>query len=353
MIHAIRSVRTEWERVYQYHGGFPALSRCLLGSVRLELGRSPNFSQSASGVECITFSVVPQMTALWSQFIFRAIGTRSLRVIIGDCSGGLQSVPWLHPEAQVLPLFNAPHGEKLDLFMHKVCKAEYVVVSDDDVFWLSEAPFHWAIDRMKREPQIAVVSLFPRITTKKILQGKVIQAMGSYCLIIRRDIWLKEGLSFKVVRPPTPPGEDHRDWYYDTADYANAELIERGYEVLIAPEAVRSYLVQIEGVSNWTLKARKRDGDVSHLLYAPFLQEKVFRAMLFAEGLASLISLLYPQMNYSAALIETEALEHAKSSCVHLLGCKEAARIEGEVERLLLRIRDAYGQHEALYGQVG
>jgi hypothetical protein len=83
--------------------------------------------------------------------------------------------------------------------------------------------------------------------------------MGSYCLLIRREIWLKEKLSFRTVHQPSINPKSYRA-EYDTADFANVELIRRGYRVLIAPLDLRSHLYICHGISGTLLEAQSYSG---------------------------------------------------------------------------------------------
>ncbi len=186
------------------------MARCSYGSLKLRTGGQSRGSESSPGVDCLTFSVVPNLTALWFAFIERAMVLQPHRIIVGDCAGNLHLRLTSTPNAEIYPIFNHVHGLKLDWFMENVCLADYVFITDDDVFLLNPEPLRWAFMQMQADPNIAVVSLMPRGYVPSYLQGQVTQPMGSYCLVIRRDIWLKENLSFKVVRSPS------KERIYDT-----------------------------------------------------------------------------------------------------------------------------------------
>ena len=87
------------------------------------------------------------------------------------------------------------HGEKLDLFLQKVCSSKFILICDDDIFWLDQSPIAWALDKLKEDPKTVVVSLMPRGHSSELMQEKVGRPMGSYCLVINRELWLKENLS--------------------------------------------------------------------------------------------------------------------------------------------------------------
>lgn len=201
------------------------------------------------------------MTAVWASYIHRVIIKDVGNLTIGDCSGGFHAN--FRPDAStcVYRLLNYQYGQKLDLFIQKVCQAQFVMISDDDVFWVDEVPWKWALEQFTGNPNLAVVSLVPRQRFNWTLAGQVYQPMGSYCLIVRRDIWLKENLSFKPVAAPSPNPKSHKG-QFDTADYANIELIRRGYQVLVAPQEIRDHLVVFKGISSGVIYLQKTSGDV-------------------------------------------------------------------------------------------
>lgn len=255
-------VQNDWQSSYRFFGGVAALFRAVSGTCLIRTGKYKRQSKLKNSVECITFSVIPGMTALWATIFQNSMRAHSILTSIGDCSGGLNGwTPLLGSEnMQIIPMLNYVHGDKLDLFFQKVCTSPYVIVSDDDVFWLSDEPLLWALKALKENEETAVVSLMPRSRTSDVLNGQVDVPMGSYCLVIKRDVWLREKLSFSIV-----DNEDTRtrQWFYDTADFAQVELQRRGYKVKIAPHNVRDHLVSFEAISSWGQSIRRHDGDLN------------------------------------------------------------------------------------------
>lgn len=325
----------EWARNHRHHGGLAALLRCLAGSYRLaRRSGAPVAGGTAASVESITFSVVPQLTFLWAFLLGHALGRRPARILIGDCSGGLAACKL--PNVDVFPLLNLPHGEKLDLCLKRRCLAPYVIVSDDDVFWLSEEPLRWALAQFESDERLAAVSLVPRNGVSSVLKGKVEQPMGSYCLIIRRHIWLKEDLSFRIVKPPP---EDGYDWFYDTADFANVELLKRGYRVAIAPPEIRQHLCCLEAISTWTLKIQHRRGDLNRSVADITLRRaKALRAVLTLRGLGLLVKRYFPGQ-LENELVPAAYLERAESFCRASMTGDEVSVAQQQVLDVLGRVQ--------------
>ncbi|MBI3922083.1 MAG: hypothetical protein HY318_11750 [Armatimonadetes bacterium] len=338
----LRMIANNWRCNYRYHGGVSALARCLIGTWRMRSNVPSQSGPAIPKVDCITFSVVPQMTALWATFIDQAIDSRPLRTMIGDCSGALHR--HLHPgtAAKVIPLLNYHHGEKLDLFLYKLCQAEYVVVTDDDIFWISPAPWQWAIAQMESDSDIAVVSLLPKKQHSSVLKGKVPQPMGS-CFVVRRQMWLAETLSFKIA--VSAPSEGY-DWFYDTGEFAQVELLRRGYKIPIAPQAVQEQLLDFEGISSWTLKIQKYSGAIRDNVLPDITVRgrKALTTICLARGLADMIATYYSEA-HSPHLVDPTILQRAECVCKDLLPESEVWEIQNSAEMQLARLRASIVSH--------
>jgi hypothetical protein len=237
----------------------------------------------------------------------------------------------------VIPLLNYQHGHKIDLFLKRVCNTEYVVVSDDDVFWLDDVPWNWAMGQFEEDPNLVVVSLLPRNRLSSVLKGRLDQAMGSHCLILRSKTWAREALSFKVVYPLPDAGYD---WFYDTGDYANIELLKRGYKIAIAPPEVQGHLVAFDGVSSWSLKIQERSGKImENLVHTSLRQEKALRVILTLKGMASLIAKYCPHARWPEPVPE-DLLIQAEDACCGLVTTQKIAEIRSDIEGQLNRIAE-------------
>lgn len=334
----LRLIKKEWQRNYRFQGGLGALIRCVQGTSRFMTNHGKMFHEVSADsiVECITFSVIPRLTSLWAVFMKYAMSNNGSRVVVGDCSGGFRPLGKMG-SVQVIPFLNYQHGKKLDLFLKLVCVSEYVIISDDDVFWLDEEPLNWALRQFVKDSSVAVISLFPRDQVSHLLRDRVERPMGSYCLIVRRETWLREELSFEIVYPFVDKGHG---WFYDTADLANLELIKRGYKVIIAPPEIRRHLVSFEGTSSWSLKIQQFKGNIYHnMVDIPLRQEKALRTVEVAMGLANLIAEYYPDKP-DPYLIHMGSLLNAKRICEELLPGEKIYSIRESVQRQLAQLRE-------------
>lgn len=188
-------------------------------------------------------------------------------------------------------MLNEVHGTKVDLLMSRRATSAYMLVSDDDVFWLDSTPWDWAMEQFARDPNLAVASLVPRERFTWTINGREHQPMGSYNLIIRRSIWIREKLSLKPLPIPSPNPESHNG-HYDTADFANCELLKRGYNIAIAPPEVRARMVAFKALSSGLLVLQKnaRLRQKENANYSPV---HLLRCARIARGLAGIIASLH------------------------------------------------------------
>ncbi len=348
MIRTLRILKNNWRKNHRHHGGFTAASRCLAGTLAIRAGLLPRGARDVE-VSALTFSVVPWMTALWARLLRPALGGHDHEVLIGDCSGGIGRGHHglVGGDARVIPCLNEHHGDKIDLFLARLCRAPYVLIADDDVFWLDARPLEWALAQLEADPRIGAVSLLPRYMVSDVLrQDDITQAMGSHCLVIRRELWQREQLAFAVV--PAQPGQY---WFYDTGDFANRELLRRGYRVAIADEDLGRHLAAFDGISAWILKLRGQQPDelAASIADIPARQGKAQQALYFAQGLAALLAErgLGPE---EVAIVPATRLEAAERVLGSHLSARERDDIHRAVETKLDRVRDRLRDLESIAG---
>lgn len=269
------------------HQGLSALARCLGGTQKIFFGKP--FAGQPAGLDILSFTILPEVIALWERSVSLSLGELPKQIIIGDGSGNYR--PGGDSQARVLPIYNFSHGTKLDTFVDQVCASDFVLISDDDIFWTDAAPVKWALGCFEQDSKLAAVSFHPRPHLIPQLRGVMSEAMGSYAILIRRDIWLKEQLSFQIYKPD--------DWkqignYFDVADYANLLLVQRGYHVISAPEELRRTLIPFYGTSMWALKILASKGEIDRVVYAqrPDEHKKAYRTALALLGFRGLLSQL-------------------------------------------------------------
>ena len=159
--------------------------------------------------------------------------------------------------------------------------------------------------------------------------------MGSYCILIRRRIWLEQDLSFKFYKSP--------DWktignYYDTADYANLLLVQRGFHVLTAPSELRAQLVSFYGTSMWGLKILASRGQVSEVVNPnrPDEYKKSFRTALALLGFNDMLSLLGSSKE---PLIQVSYLKRAYDVAKAHLDSQTFVEVESDIQGKLLQMK--------------
>ncbi len=284
------------------------------------------------------------MTALWARLAGRASSGVGAEILIGDCSGGL-GAPHRRlagSSLRVIPCLNAHHGKKIDLFLSRVCRAPYVVIADDDVFWLGREPLAWALAELEADPLTAAVSLWPRRKPSQVMRLEGIeQPMGSHCLMIRRALWRREGFSFAVAPPPPGAG----GWFYDTADLANREILERGYRIATAAPETRRHLAAFDGVSSWILKLQGHSPErlLATMAEFPVRQKKAWQASLVARRLPLLVAEITGAFS-TPEIVSAQRLDAAERVLADLMPDRDRAAARQEVEEILKRLHERLHQ---------
>lgn len=280
-----QSVFKDWNRNYKHQKGFKSLIKCIISTLRI-VNKNRNKKIFNNKIEFLTFSVIPGLTSFWISHISSLKNIKIASTTIGDCSGGLNIEN--NKKINVIPILNFEHGYKIDLFIKYICKSEFIVICDDDIFFVDEEPLEWAKEEFRKKPNLVAVSLFPRPSSNKRVNNyiklfkdhssKLVileKLMGSYCLIIRKKIWVKENISFQIKKP--------KNWekvgnYFDTADFANLKLIELGYEIVIAPQKIQKKLICFTSMSLWGLRIQETLGNISKVIRPrPNEYEKAYR----------------------------------------------------------------------------
>jgi len=157
-----------------------------------------------------------------------------LKFLIVDCCGKLD--PRNFPIATIEKFINDTHPHKLDFFFRRYIRSGLVLICDDDCFIVSPQIILGAAKDLTKDEGLAAISFFPRPDWWLTVNNERIRPMGSYCLVVNRNIILKEKLQFqspKIVNP-------YNNGIYDTADYMNEQLLTRGYRVNLPDEQERS-----------------------------------------------------------------------------------------------------------------
>jgi len=333
----LRFYKDQWYSNHRHQGGLPAIIRCLRGTrIVNALSYLDPPATHIPSLTSLTFSVFPKLTALWTECFFNSLDKYKVFSIIGDCSGGYSSITDQETQA-VYPYSNIEHGNKLDIFIKKLCNSDYIIICDDDVFWLNDQPLNYALTAFSANSKLAVVSLMPRSSkVPQHLSSTIDSLMGSYCLVIKQSIWQKEGLSFAIK--PFPPGSDS-GWYYDTSDDAHQVLIHRGYEVLIAPDDLRQNLITFEGISSWLLKIQKYKGNIHRQIKDVHIKkEKAYSAILVAEELSKILKNKFHLKKTD--IVNKQYLNSAKSICDNLISESRRFSIENHTLSSINRINN-------------
>ena len=309
--------------------GWRAALRCFAGEWRL---RRSAGGKAETGLDCLTFSVVPGLTLFWQRINQESMNGHVDRVLIGDCSGGLEPEQFANGMAQmaVLPCLNRKHGEKLDLFLRRATAARLVLISDDDVFQLSPKPIQWAT-REVGERGAAVASIRPRSHTSTLMAPFTNRPMGSACILIDRHKWLEHDLSLGA----RPADQEGAEWFYDTGDWANRKLVELGERIATIPQELETNVVSPRAMSTWLLKFHKHSpGMLAEVADNQFRRRKARRAFLVARE----IDRRTVPTGGESQLLPSSTSGRLDSATRSLLSEADNARIETEVGALFEKL---------------
>lgn len=194
----------------------------------------------------LTFSISEDYARVWLHFAKKNLPGNAWDFVIVDCAGDMD--PKKFHGADLVKFANISHGKKIDVFLYKYLKAPIVFLCDDDKYILSDlAPAVHELDN----PRVAAVSLSPRDWYKVNVNGKEFFPMGSYAVMLKRDIITGNKLSFQSVNKEfksrvVEPGIK-KPFGYDCADYANEQLLKLGYEIIT--DKYRDYVLGFDGLS--------------------------------------------------------------------------------------------------------
>ena len=197
------------------------------GVRKSDLSAPPQRSANIKPVTLLTFTIYPELARVWYYYANLHVDKNLVEIMIVDCSGRLD--PKKFPNARIIPFCNFSHARKLDFFTRYVISSPYIWLSDDDVMIVAGDAFGRAYQRISQDPGLAVISFAPRGWSFKI-DGKAYPVMGTYNILFSREIFNQEALSFSPVQS-LKPEIGRTQGYYDTSDYANEQLLLRGYEV--------------------------------------------------------------------------------------------------------------------------
>lgn len=187
-----------------------------------------------------TCSIHPDLTRVWYHFARRATDPARVSCLIYDCGSRLR--PEHFPGARIVRQANVDHGRKIDRCVREA-QTPLVFLSDDDSFLLSDRAEPLAAEALLADDRAAAFTFKPRDWWQWRLEGREHPVMGSYSLVFKPELIRRERLSFRT-RPTTDPEIRKGGGYYDTADYANQELLLRGYRIVVPEPEVRKGLVR-------------------------------------------------------------------------------------------------------------
>jgi len=247
VVDTVFTARRAFRDIHRFEGRRGLLT-CCLG----EFGRG-DMGSNETELTIVTFTICPQMARLWHYRAARTFGRLAPNYAIIDSTGILRR-PQFH-STRLIPMLNHQHGIKIDRILQRV-RSKYVLICDDDIFFIGLAGIEWALKQFEQSENVVAVSLKPRKRFKWTLNANEYTPMGTYCLLLRPDVIRREKLSFVPVHQPSPTPLSYKG-EYDTGDFANVELLQRGYAIHALPQHLQEETyVAFHGMSVVILKMR-------------------------------------------------------------------------------------------------
>lgn len=229
---------------------------CILRALRTGLPTALHYAtrkplEASNKPALFTMNIMPPMMTVWYHFVQKNLGDQ-VDTVIFDCSGTLQKKDF--PGARVQKFLNYYAATKTDEFLYHIARHRKLGwMCDDDMFIMSPKCIDY-IENAFSNDNTASLSFRPREWWHFEIDGQTYEPSSSYCTVINRDIYCdKEHLTLAPRN-----GNHHAVSHigkevsrYDTFDYANEQLIRKGYNCAIVPDSERKNLYAgFSGVSS-------------------------------------------------------------------------------------------------------
>lgn len=195
----------------------------------------------------ITGSISEDYARVWLFFAQKALDARQWNFVVVDSAGDMDARKF--QGCEVVRFVNLYHGQKIDILLRRLLRAKDVFLCDDDKYVQQDVtPFIALLE----DPQTLVVSLSPRFWWKFRIDGKEYLPMGSYGIILNSAKWLEHDLRLQSPAKLTSPyrifmSDAKPQTRYNTADYANEQMLLQGYTVVTLPDSAT--LLGFDGLS--------------------------------------------------------------------------------------------------------
>ncbi len=188
-----------------------------------------------------TCSIYPDLTRVWHHFAARFTDPDEVTFVIYDCGSRLRAAHF--PHTRIVRHANVDHGVKIDHCVRETVQTPLMFLSDDDAFIVNSQAEPLAAETLMADDRHAAFSFKPREWWEWQLNGSRHAVMGSYSVVFKPEVIRREQLSFRT-RPTSDPKVRQGSGYYDTADYANEQLLMRGYRIAVPDATVRCQMVR-------------------------------------------------------------------------------------------------------------
>lgn len=313
LVYVIKALGRSYADIIRYEDTFDYFFK-LIGFVL----KKPKLFGKKDKISVVTFSVFSGLASIWYNNIFKILNKSIVEVYIFTSS---VSNPFLkQKETKFLP--NLKHGTKIDIII-KNCRSKYILLCDDDIFWLNDSALLIAKKKMESNSNIACISLQPR--PKANYHSKL--KMGVYCLMINKEIILKEKLLFGKYKIKKN-GFIER---YETGDHVQKILEQKGYKIEYLKIENMTSLLAFYAISHWGLKIRKRKGNIlPYLQFDDSKAEKIYKTSLMIKYLNEY---LFDNLMIKKYIINPSFVEESLSQSKRYIDSPTLIDIEMEIKK--------------------
>ena len=196
-------------------------------------------------MEIFTCSIFPHLTRIWYDYTHLVLGD-SIPITIYDCSGALPQ-EWAKG-ATIKKFKNLEHGKKINHFV-KGYTPDLLLITDDDAF-IRVTSFVTEIQKqMEGNDNLAIYSGHERDHWNYKVNEEIVWPIGTYTFAVNTKIVKKEDLFFESVKT-TEQWVNNGKGYWDTANYMQYQLLQKGYDIESIPLSIDSPVSTLYGTSS-------------------------------------------------------------------------------------------------------
>lgn len=180
----------------------------------------------------VVCSISQDYAELWLNFARRFLNENDWYFIIVDGLGDINIKE--NNNVKVIKFLNIYHGKKLDFFLKRIINYKILFICDDDEYLIDNLDIPM---KQLESDDVPVISLRHREHYQIKINGENHWPIGSYALLLKTNYIFKHKLGLQSKRNLVSVNRifvegNKENFGYDTADYANEELLLLGYKII-------------------------------------------------------------------------------------------------------------------------